>query len=148
MKMISLCLFSERQRIIYLWSIDNSHTPFAQAKITPGEIKKEGGDITVEEERSPAAEDWEWTEKTDRKVWELSYSSHLVPSIRKCGYIRTCTQLRGEDTWGLVGFRALKMELLVNGEAPVVENAAAESSAEDPETGLGTVGMEWQSQRT
>lgn len=34
------------------------------------------------------------------------------------------------------------MEFLANGEALVVENAAAESSAEDPETGLVTVGME------
>lgn len=94
------------------------------------------------EERSPTAENWEWTEKTDRKVWELSCSSHLVSSIRQRGYIKTFTQLRGKNTGGLVGFRALKMEFLVNGEPLVVENAAAESSAEDPETGLGTVGME------
>lgn len=58
--------------------------------------------------------------------------------------MKTFTQLRGENTWGLVGFRALKLGFLVNGEALVVENAAAESSAEDPETGLVSVGMEWQ----
>lgn len=33
------------------------------------------------------------------------------------------------------------MEFMVNGKIPVVENTAAESSAEDPETGLGMT--EW-----
>lgn len=43
-----------------------------------------------------------------------------------------------------MGLRALKMEFLVNGKTPVVENTAAESSAEDPEIGLGMIGMKCQ----
>lgn len=40
-----------------------------------------------------------------------------------------------------MGFRALEAEFLVNSKIPVVENTVAESSTEDPETGLGMTGM-------
>jgi len=40
-----------------------------------------------------------------------------------------------------VGFRAPETEFLANGKIPVAENAVAESSTEDPETGLGMTGM-------
>lgn len=56
---------------------------------------------------------------------------------------RSFTQLREDSTWGLVGFRALEAEFLVNSKMPVVENTVAESSTEDPETGLGMTGMGW-----
>lgn len=40
------------------------------------------------------------------------------------------------------------MEFMVNGKISIVENTAAESSAEDPETGLGMTGTEQQYTRT